>query len=47
MAGGVDLLVIETMMDIQETRAAVIAAREICDLPIWVSASASPGTGGR
>ena len=41
MAGGVDLLVIETMMDIQETRAAVIAAKETCDLPIWVSVSFS------
>ena len=41
IAGGVDLLVIETMMDIQETRAAVIAAKEICDLPIWVSVSFS------
>ncbi len=35
--GGVDLFVIETMLDIQETRAAVIAIREICDLPIMVS----------
>ena len=41
IAGGVDLLVIETMMDIQETRAAVIAAKEVCDLPIWVSVSFS------
>jgi len=39
--GGVDLLVIETMMDIQETRAAIIAAKEICELPIWVSVSFS------
>lgn len=31
---GVDLLVVETMMSLQETRAAVIAAKEICDLPI-------------
>jgi len=30
--GGVDLFVIETMMDIQEARAALIAVREICDL---------------
>lgn len=41
IAGGVDLLVIETMMDIQETRAAVIAAKEICNLPIWTSVSFS------
>jgi len=32
VAGGADLLVIETMMDIQEARAALIAAREIADL---------------
>jgi len=32
LEGGVDLLVIETMMDIQEARAALIAVREICDL---------------
>jgi 5-methyltetrahydrofolate--homocysteine methyltransferase len=32
IAGGVDLLVIETMMDIQEARAALIAARELTDL---------------
>ena len=31
---GVDLLVIETMMSLAETRAAVIAAKETCDLPI-------------
>jgi 5-methyltetrahydrofolate--homocysteine methyltransferase len=36
-SGGVDGLVIETMMDIQETRAALIAARETCDLPVMVS----------
>jgi len=31
---GIDLIVVETMMSLQETRAAVIAAKEICDLPI-------------
>ena len=31
---GVDLLVVETMMSMQETRAALIAAKEVCDLPI-------------
>lgn len=31
---GVDLIVVETMMSLQETRAAVIAVREVCDLPI-------------
>lgn len=37
VSGGVDLLVVETMMSLAETRAAVIAAREVCDLPIMVS----------
>lgn len=35
--GGVDLFLIETMMDIQEARAAVIAVRETCDLPVMAS----------
>lgn len=35
--GGVDFLVIETMIDIQETRAALLAAKEVCDLPVCVS----------
>lgn len=34
---GVDLLVIETMMRLQECRAAIIAAKETCDLPIMVT----------
>ncbi|MGN0393973.1 MAG: homocysteine S-methyltransferase family protein, partial [Coprococcus sp.] len=34
---GVDMLVVETMMSLAETRAAVIAAREICELPVMVS----------
>lgn len=34
---GVDLLVIETMMSLQETRAAVIAAKEVCDLPVMAT----------
>lgn len=34
---GVDLFIVETMMSLQETRAAVIAIREICDLPVMVS----------
>uniref|UniRef100_I5ATD5 Methionine synthase n=1 Tax=Eubacterium cellulosolvens (strain ATCC 43171 / JCM 9499 / 6) TaxID=633697 RepID=I5ATD5_EUBC6 len=37
VAGGCDLFVIETMMSLQETRAAVLAIREICDLPIIAS----------
>ncbi len=35
--GGADLLVIETMMDIQEARAALIAAKEATSLPVVVS----------
>ena len=35
--GGVDLFVIETMMSLQETRAAVIAIKEVCDLPIMAT----------
>ncbi|MBO4374319.1 MAG: homocysteine S-methyltransferase family protein [Lachnospiraceae bacterium] len=35
--GGVDLIVVETMMSLQETRAAVIAAREACDLPVMAT----------
>ncbi len=31
---GADLIVVETMMSLQETRAAVIAAKEVCELPI-------------
>lgn len=34
---GVDLFVVETMMSLQETRAALIAIREVCDLPIMAS----------
>lgn len=34
---GVDLLVVETMMSLQESRAALIAARESCDLPVMVT----------
>ena len=34
---GVDLFVVETMMSLAETRAAVIAIKEICDLPVMVS----------
>ena len=33
---GVDGLIIETMIDLQETRAALIAARELCDFPVMV-----------
>lgn len=34
---GVDLLVIETMMSLQETRAALIAAKEVCELPVMAT----------
>ncbi len=34
---GADLIVVETMMSLQECRAAVLAVRETCDLPVMVS----------
>ncbi|GMQ60649.1 homocysteine S-methyltransferase family protein [Vallitalea sediminicola] len=34
---GVDLFVIETMMNVNEARAALIAVKETCDLPVMVS----------
>lgn len=34
---GVDMLVVETMMSLQEARAAVIAAKESCELPVMVT----------
>ncbi|MBQ9135097.1 MAG: homocysteine S-methyltransferase family protein [Lachnospiraceae bacterium] len=34
---GVDMLVVETMMSLQESRAALIAAKETCDLPVMVT----------
>lgn len=34
---GVDLLVVETMMSLQETRAALIAAMETCELPVMAT----------
>jgi 5-methyltetrahydrofolate--homocysteine methyltransferase len=34
---GVDLFVVETMMSLQETRAALIAIRQVCDLPVMAS----------
>lgn len=34
---GADLIVVETMMSLQECRAAVFAIREVCDLPVMVS----------
>lgn len=37
VSAGVDLIVIETMTDLYEVRAAVLAAKECCDLPIFVT----------
>ncbi len=34
---GVDLLVIETMLSLAECRCALIAAKEVCDLPVMVT----------
>lgn len=34
---GADLLIVETMMSLQEARAALIAAKETCDLPVMVT----------
>lgn len=39
---GVDLLVVETMMSLQETRAALIAAKEICDIPVMATLTFEP-----
>ncbi|MCL5985903.1 MAG: homocysteine S-methyltransferase family protein [Actinobacteria bacterium] len=37
--GGVDLIVIETMTDLQEARIAIAAVKEVCNLPIFASMS--------
>ena len=37
LAGGVDFFIIETMIDLQEARAALLAVKEMCDLPVCVS----------
>jgi 5-methyltetrahydrofolate--homocysteine methyltransferase len=39
---GADLIWIETMMDLEEARAAVTGARRVCDLPIFCSLSFGP-----
>ena len=39
---GADLFVVETMMSLQECRAAVLAISEVCDLPIMVSLTYNP-----
>ena len=38
-AGGADLIAIETMSDLGETRAALLAAKEQTNLPVWVTMS--------
>lgn len=39
---GVDLLVVETMMSLAEARAALIAAKEVCELPVMVTMTFEP-----
>ena len=39
---GADLFVVETMMSLQECRAAVLAIKEVCDLPVMVSLTYNP-----
>ena len=39
---GVDLFVVETMMSLQECRAAVLAIQNVCDLPIMVTLTYNP-----
>lgn len=34
---GIDLIMVETMMSLQECRAALLAAKEMCELPVMVS----------
>lgn len=43
VAGGVDLIFIETQFDLAEARLAVVAAREVCDLPVMVSMTFEQG----
>jgi 5-methyltetrahydrofolate--homocysteine methyltransferase len=43
LEGGVDLFIIETMTDIQEARAALLAVKESCNLPVWVSLTFQEG----
>lgn len=37
LKGGIDCFIVETMMSLQETRACVIAIKEMCDLPIMAT----------
>ncbi|HJA75333.1 MAG TPA: homocysteine S-methyltransferase family protein [Candidatus Desulfovibrio gallistercoris] len=43
VAGGCDLLLVETQFDLAEARAAVVAARQVCDLPVMVSMTFEQG----
>ncbi len=43
VAGGVDLIIVETQFDLAESRAAVIAARQTCNLPVAVSMTFEEG----
>ena len=43
VAGGADLIFIETQFDLAEARAAVAAARQVCDLPVMVSMTFEQG----
>ena len=40
---GADLVVIETMSDLYEVKAAVLAAKENCSLPVWVTMTFEAG----
>lgn len=42
LKGGVDLFAIETMMSLGEARAAVLAVKETCDLPVFVTMTFEP-----
>jgi 5-methyltetrahydrofolate--homocysteine methyltransferase len=43
VAGGVDLILGETQFDLAEARAIVVAAREVCDLPVGISMTFEDG----
>jgi len=43
VAGSADLIFIETQFDLAEARAAVTAARQVCDLPVMVSMTFEQG----
>lgn len=43
LSEGVDLIVVETMMSLQECRAALLAAKELCELPVMISLTFNEG----